>query len=138
MRVEVFGHSEDLIVLDGDKCEEFGAYNAAKYLHFGDGTVLEVEYSPDDDKDYRWRIIPQIVAAGTELTELEGTYHGEEEGAKCDKLVLVGDLKRVDCYSSVDGPTDDDIAYFFENLDWMSFTPDQSKRIMEIAKEPTP
>lgn len=132
MRLEISGSSDDNIEIEGDITEEFGVYGKS-YLHFGDGTVLEMEYAPDDDDDYYWRI--KRVKQGTAtLTMAEGTYHGED-GMKCDKAILEGDLKSVKCWGSAEGPTDEDLEQYFDSVDWRDLHRDTLLRIMDIIDE---
>lgn len=142
MRVEVYGHSDDCIEVEGGPLtDEFGAYNATTYLHFGDGTVIEACYSPEDDvHDYGggWRIRPVKVADGTTVERVPGTYEGDNgDGTpRCDKLIITGDLRSVQCWSSADGPTGNDIKEWFSNhFNPRDLTADQAKQIMAICLE---
>ncbi len=134
MKVEIYGHSDDCIEVDGGKLtDEFPAYDVAKFLHFSDGTILEVEYSPKDDDNYRWRIKETKLAYGTKLTRKPGTYHGESPGAKCDKVILDGDIRWVRCYSQAAGPSEDDIERFFDSFDPNDLTQEQKLQIMDMC-----
>lgn len=133
MEVKIYGSSDDCIEVDGNLREEFYLKEPASYLHFGDGTVVKAEYAPKDDDDYRWRFTV-MVYGGCQVEKAEGTYHEEEPGAKCDKLILKGDLKNVRCWSSVGGPTKRDIQDWIDNFDIDDVTPEQALRIMEILQ----
>lgn len=132
--VYVRGHSDDCIEVEGDLNEEFSAYEAVKYLHFNEGTVLKVEYAPEDDNDYNWRIGVVRLGEGTTAERFPGTYDGED-GMKCDKYELSGNLSSVKCYGSAKGATGDDIELFFDRLDYRELSKDQQIRIMAIANE---
>ncbi|WP_139905635.1 hypothetical protein [Clostridium thermarum] len=66
--LKVTGHSDDLIVIEGEIREEFGRYNSEEdYLAFSDGTVLRAYY----DEDGLWRFI--VVFKGSLFKEkIEG------------------------------------------------------------------
>ncbi len=133
MQVEIYGASDDLIEVEGDMTEEYGAYSCANYLHFGDGTILEVEYNPTPN--HYWRIKVLKVGEGTELTRLPGTYDGDEEDVSCDRVRLIGDLKSVECWNSTEGATRDDLEMFIDQCDLSELSDDKLKRIVAITKE---
>jgi hypothetical protein len=135
VKVEIYGHSDDCIEVDGDLHEEFTSYNGPSFLHFGDGTVIEAEYGPSNDAGYFWRIRPIKQLSADKCRRVPGTYDGDE-GRKCDKLILEGDLKWVECWGSAEGPTEDDCDLFMDKLvDSVVLSTDQVKRIMAIARE---
>lgn len=134
MRVEVYGMSDDCLEVEGDLMDEFGAYGGPHFLHFSDGTVLEAEYCPPDDDTYYWRIKTHVSGSGTKIARKPGTYDGED-GRKCDKLILIGDLGWVECWGSADGPTRENIKAFFERMDGSTLSQSQAKRIMAIVRE---
>ena len=80
--VTVYGASDDLIEIDGDIREEFGAYNNdGGHLAFGDGTLLSVEYNGF------WRF--HVIRKGdAEITKVEGT---DENTDYSDKITLTWD-----------------------------------------------
>jgi hypothetical protein len=136
MQVEIYGHSDDCLEVEGGKLtDEFPAYGKAKFLHFNDGTIIEAEYGPECDEDYRWRIRPVKTGNGTAITRVDGTCHGEDEGAICDRLILFGDFSSVKCFNTAEGPDADDLETFFDNFDYRDLTPDQAKRVMAICDE---
>lgn len=47
MTTEVFGHSDDLIELDGDITEEFVGGDKPVILFFSDGTILTIKYGKE-------------------------------------------------------------------------------------------
>ena len=132
MQVEVSGHSDDIVHVDGDLQEEFDAYKTV-FLHFGDGTVLEASYA--QHKKYYWRIEVLKSGEGTDVKRLPGTYDGCD-GYRCDKLELAGDLKSVDCWSSADGPANAEIVYAIEDRYGLTgLSNDRLMRILAIVKE---
>lgn len=136
MKVEIYGHSDDCIEVEGgDLTDEFSAYDCKKFLHFSDGTIIEAEYSPKDDDDYRWRVRPVKIGKGTTIERVDGTYHGEDDGAKCDRLILSGAFDWVRCYGSAEGPTGSDIEAFFANLDYRDLSKEQQRQVMAICQK---
>lgn len=132
-KVEVYGSSDDLIVVEGSGLtDEFGSYNQKKYLHFSDGTVLEVEYAPDDDPKYLWRIRP-FKTGDTKITTVPGTYHEEEPGSKCDRVILEGDFRWVRCYESPDGPTRDEMIDRLCDFEWSDMEYDTIRAAFELS-----
>jgi hypothetical protein len=85
--VRVYGHSDDLIEIEGDLSEEFGAYDSDPiYLGFSDGTVLAVDYTDE------WRISIRVRgSADLQIT----TAADRHEGCYSDEAVLTGDIKWV-------------------------------------------
>lgn len=132
MKVEIYGDGDDRVEVEGDLNGEFEACNCAVFLHFGDGTILEVEYNPKSD--IYWRIKIVKICDGTNFERLPGTYDGEDN-MSCDRLRLTGDLKSVSCWGSAEGPTREDCESFFDALDTDDLTMDKMKRIMAIARE---
>ena len=132
MKVEIYGASDDLVKVEGDLTEWFGAYDCPVFLHFGDGTVVEAEYDPCPG--YYWRINPVTLGEGSQSWFLHGTYDGED-GRKCNRVRLVGDLKWVVCWSSIDGPTKDEIVRLLEEFNWSDLTQDQLLRIVRMVEQ---
>lgn len=59
MATKIYGASDDLIEIDGDVYEEFGAWSHdqdAQYVAFSNGVLLRIQYT--DDGDGIWRITP--------------------------------------------------------------------------------
>lgn len=131
MKVEVYGSSDDNIIVEGGKLtDEFSAWSCAKFLHFSDGTVIECEYGPKD-VDYLWRFKVLKTGEGTTIERVDGSY--ADEGPD-DKLILTGEFTGVECYGSAEGPTRDDIETFFDNLDYRDLTMAQRIEVMRICK----
>lgn len=84
-KVIVFGHSDDLLELEGDICEEIGCYETAVDLLFSDGTMLEAKYS----KDGVWEI--RIVERGTSKITFEPNQ-GSDSNNYSDKVTLEGNI----------------------------------------------
>jgi hypothetical protein len=86
--ITVHGASDDLIEIDGDIVEEFGAYNPPDSLiAFSDGTVLRVVYSAAGI----WRITP--VATGSAKLTIDQV--SEAEPGDSDLATLAGDVSWV-------------------------------------------
>lgn len=131
-KVEIFGHSDDCINVEGDFGDEFNLWDEVKYLHFSDGTVISGEHGPSDDRDYCWRF--RVVKKGTATATMGlGRYHNEEPDMKDDKITLVGDISWVRCFGDANGPTQDDIEEFIDNLSPTDMTAEQWLRVMAIA-----
>lgn len=84
--ITVYGASDDLIEVDGDIHEEFGAYESGitrRVLAVSDGTLLQITYG---EHDACWRIAP--LRHGTaKYKKTEGT----EDGDYTDRVTLAGD-----------------------------------------------
>jgi hypothetical protein len=87
--LEITGHSDDLIEVDGDINEEFSYGNDedGDLLGFSDGTLLRIKF--DADGTGNWRITPVARGAATlTIEQAEG-----EDGT--DKATLDGDVRWV-------------------------------------------
>lgn len=115
MRVEVYGSSDDNLCWSGDQRDECGVYGPM-YLHFTNGTVIEAEHDPPNEEGYNWRIRPVKIGHDVYVERVDGTYADE---GPCDRLILTGDdLFVTGCWSSPDGPTDDDLDPILGNVEW--------------------
>jgi hypothetical protein len=84
--VTIYGHSDDLIEIEGDLRDEIWDENAGSTkLGFSDGTVLTVEY----DSEGFWRV--NRVHVGT--ARYEKTEATDPDGDYSDRVTLTGDLK---------------------------------------------
>jgi hypothetical protein len=93
MAVEVYGASDDLIEIDGDISEEFGAYDETDgtYLGFSDGTVLHILF----DQDGVWRIKPIVHGhGGPEALTITQAPVGDDRN-HTDRARLSGDVRWV-------------------------------------------
>jgi len=91
MSVTVHGASDDLIEIDGDISEEFGAYDSdedgdGKLLAFSDGTVLRVKHGSV------WRITP-VVTGSAALAIVQCPEDDDENYS--DAATLDGDVRWV-------------------------------------------
>lgn len=98
LKLEIYGHSDDCIEIEGALREEFyliGSDDEKSYLAFSDGTVLSVLY----DKDGAWRF--NRVAGGTsayskqEADEDDGTDRVTLEGMNLRWVTYGKHFKRV-------------------------------------------
>jgi len=91
MKVVVYGASDDLIEIEGDLSEEFGAYDSGepktRFLAFSDGTLLSIVYGIDGAY---WRI-NRMVAGQATYEKHEATY---DDGDYSDRVTLTGDNLR--------------------------------------------
>jgi len=128
--VEIYGRSDDLIEVDGDGGDEFGAYSGWWYLHFSDGTVVKMGYDQVPDKG--WHI--EIVTAGTATsTVLVPEFDGDDHYT--DRLRLDGDdLGQVDCWQTEDGPSGGDIENWFDNLTLTDYPIEKWRQVMKILR----
>lgn len=85
MKVIITGASDDLIEVDGDIVEEFGASTkGTNLLAVSDGTLLRITY----DNDGIWRI-GRLVTGSAEFVKVEGDVPADT----FDKVTLTGDIK---------------------------------------------
>lgn len=86
MKVIVSGSSDGLVEIDGDLYEEFGGYDDAGYLAFGDGTLLEIEYTELG----LWKI--NVLHHGT--ASIVKTFEANDSASSdySDRVELEGDL----------------------------------------------
>jgi hypothetical protein len=100
MRHVISGASDDIVQVDGPKGDEFNAYDGPGFLAFyPSGDVFRVEY----DKRGVWRV--SRVAEGQGLTvttdAMDPAQDGEDDaGRYTDRVTVVGDVERVDYWSS--------------------------------------
>ena len=104
MRVTIYGFSDDLIEVEGDLWEEFGAYDTPKMLLFSDGTELRIEYTAPG----LWRITDVKIKSGAVVEHRSDNYG--------DVLTLEGDFQWVECWP-VGGPTLDGLVEWFDDTD---------------------
>ncbi len=58
MATEIYGHSDDLIEVDGDVRGEHGAYgDAENFVIVSDGTILKIKYGKDSLAVWEIRLI---------------------------------------------------------------------------------
>ncbi len=115
--VEIYGHSDDCIELEGTIADEFSAWNKWQYLHFADGTIVKVGYDKVPDKG--WHI--EVVREHAKVTVGKPTHQDGEHYT--DRLSLDGEgLAPVECWSSEDGPTDSDMEIFWDNFDQNAYS----------------
>ena len=112
------GHSDDVIVIEGDLSDELDPrYCAWGYLHFDDGTVIKAGCDVEPGKG--WCI--DVVRLGDGALAQHLTPILEDEEHYTDRLQLTGDFKSVRCWSSPDGPSDSDVDEFWDDFragDW--------------------
>lgn len=84
MSITVFGHSDDLIEIEGDLREEFTyKEHDNNYLAFSDGTLLDIQYNDEGI----WRI--HKLAQGDAVCVLsQGT---DSQSDYTDRMVLQGE-----------------------------------------------
>jgi hypothetical protein len=86
--VIIYGSSDDLIEVDGDKREEFYALgDENNFVCCSDGTVLQLVY----DDEGMWRIT--IIHSGS--AEIEVTLATDIDDDYSDRAVLTGDISWV-------------------------------------------
>lgn len=83
-KVIVYGASDDLIEVEGDLREEFYASWKGNYLHFSDGTILEISYSDEGC----WVISCESKGSA----QYEHVPHDNEVTTYSDKVTLTGDI----------------------------------------------
>lgn len=79
MTVLVHGSSDDNIELDGGISDEIGAYDGPRYLQFSEGTVIKIEYAPDNTACWRAEVHQQGAATVTKLQTGWDENEGGEE-----------------------------------------------------------
>ena len=87
MSITVYGASDDLIEVEGDVEEEFGAYDedAGLLMVCSDGTVLGIIF----DKGGCWRITPRSTGWGI-FSKVEAS--GPEGDDYSDRVTIEGDI----------------------------------------------
>ena len=89
-QITIRGHSDDIIVIEGDISEEISHYEPEHvYLFFSDGTVLSVSYGQRNSGF--WRIAP-IIKGTAKYAKKEAT---DEDKDYSDIVTLTGDIKWV-------------------------------------------
>ena len=118
-KVTIYGHSDDCIEVEGDVREEFDAYEGYRWLHFNDGTIVNIGYDQMPDKG--WDISVVKLGAGTKANVLEPEMQDGDHYT--DRLELVGKIKSVKCRRNGGGTlTDGELEDFFENFSWRDYT----------------
>jgi hypothetical protein len=88
--ITVYGHSDDLIEVEGDIHEEFDIDHDGhgKLFGFSDGTIIQVEWT----KVGIWRITPMIKGSG-ELTIIQAPV--DDDSNYSDRATLDADVRWV-------------------------------------------
>lgn len=61
-KLKIYGHSDDLVEIEGDIREEWEAFDAGQcYIAISDGTLLHITY----DHEGVWRVTPCVIGEGT-------------------------------------------------------------------------
>ena len=91
MTVTLYGHSDDLIEVEGDVNEEFNPnpFDAKESVLFSNGVLAHIQY----ENDGFWRI-NVIASAGREYTLVPGTDVDDDYS---DRLTVDGDIEWVFC-----------------------------------------
>lgn len=85
-KIVIYGASDDLIEIEGDIREEFGAYGEeSSLLGFSDGSLLEVTYTEQGF----WRISPIVLNTDTFYAKAEATDPDEDYS---DRVTLEGEI----------------------------------------------
>lgn len=88
--VQVYGHSDDLLEVDGDIEAEFSYQSddegKGDLLAFSDGTVLRIQYSNSGV----WRVIRVCEGTAT-FSKHEASEDDEDDYS--DRVTLMGDIK---------------------------------------------
>jgi hypothetical protein len=85
--INIRGHSDDIIICDGDLHEEFYPSNQGGYLGFSDGTLVRVMY----DHEGCWRISRVVRGQGWfTITKI-----GDPDNDYSDHVTLQGDIRWV-------------------------------------------
>lgn len=96
MKIKIYGHSDDCIEIDGDLREEFyPSGNGPNYISCSDGSLLTIEYAPDDTACWRINLVVAGTAAYTHVMGDEDAKGKQNEGGGySDVATLEGvDLK---------------------------------------------
>lgn len=90
MAIEVSGHSDDCIEVEGDfQAEFYATEDGGDFLAFSDGTVLHVEYTNAGI----WRI-NKVESGAAKYSKTEAT---NSEDDYTDKVTLIGEIRWVVC-----------------------------------------
>ena len=127
--VKVYGASDDLIEIEGAIQDEFGSYNRASFLHFDDGTILKVEYSPDDSGI--WRI--ERIKNGTAKYSHE-RCDSEDADPYSDVATLKGKIGSVALWPSA-APTGDDLDDMLSDLEWRDYPPAVLLKVWQVLAD---
>jgi hypothetical protein len=117
MKVSINGCNDDLIVLSGNIEREFSAYEKDIFLHFNDGTVVRCLYNSSYDEELEWQF--DIIEQGKNCVYINHEpviKNLPPEQYSLNSLELNGDFTEVECWSSKDGPTKDDLTEFFYSI----------------------
>lgn len=91
-QIKLWGHSDDLVEVEGDINEELPTYGENCYLGFSNGAVVEIKYTGD------WKITPHkspingsidVYSAGSKFIDFE------QYNDYTDLAVIVSDEKAV-------------------------------------------
>lgn len=123
MKVKVYGHSDDLIEVEGDLREEFDRSEGT--LVFGDGTHLHVEYGGEG----LWSITR--VKKGTAKFKKVFTADDAASNEYSDVVELEGDLVDVDILRTPDQM----LEYLANEVDFWDLPKDTIVEIFNLVKK---
>lgn len=126
MTVRVYGASDDLIEVEGDLREEFGACDTVVMLVFADGTRLRVVYSPEGYNG-RWQIAVLDDPTGT----VKHTPALDEDANYSDVVEFETDSRWVECWGEA-GPDPDLLAQTLEEWDWGREKPEKLLKMYRL------
>lgn len=87
--IKVYGASDDLVEIEGDIKEEFGAFNCKGYLMFSNGVLLTIEYG---DMGI-WRI--ECLVDPNNFVEIEKCPLNDEDDSYSDIANIKDNIKFV-------------------------------------------
>lgn len=116
MRVSINGYNDDMIVLSGDIEREFNAYEKEIFLHFNDGTIVRCVHN-DSYEELGWEFdVTKKSEKCTYKNHVPVVEKWQIEQFSLNFVELKGDFTEVECWSSKDGPTKDDLTEFFYSI----------------------
>ena len=127
--IRIYGHSDDCIEIDGAITEEFYASNGPMYLHFDNRLVVECEYSPEDYPG-KWRI--REVKPSNYQTTHEPAQDDEDNNTDVLRITHGPMPKRVQCWSSPDGPCREDLVEKLKKIDWSDYRKDVLQKVLDM------
>lgn len=127
-KVQITGYSDDGIIVEGDCGDQYPGGSGYDYVHFDDGTVIEVGWCEVEGKT--WSVDVHKLGEGASVKMLDPIVEDGEHYR--DIMELEGNFTKCNVWGSPGGPTRDDINMFFEQFSPQDHKYETLKAAMEI------
>lgn len=128
--VRVFGHSDDLVEVEGGSLsEEFYAYDGGRHLIFSEGTIIHAAYDPPGYEG-KWKL--DVVQRGEAQVNHTPAPEDDEDNYS-DVVTLQGPLQWVECWTDRE-PSECELIERLQSFDFRDLSPADMLRVWRITQ----